>query len=596
MKSAREAGERLSLRDDLTVLRRFVVFAKPYWGHIVGLFGISLASTPLALLEPIPLKIVIDNVVGSNPLPGWVQAAMLGSAPESLLGKLLLATGLLLALKLVSQLVSMSTSILHAVTTNELVLRFRTKLFRHVQRLSFSYHDRHGTTDSVYRIQYDATSISSIAIDGVMPFVTSAIMLIAMVYVTMLLDWQLALVALIVLPPLAFIARARRITLRPQYGAVKKLESSALKTMQETLSALRVVKAFGQQDREHQKFWSKSNEGVKAKTGLAVAEGKYNLMVGLVTALGTAAVLFVGVQHIQDGTLTLGSLLVVMAYISKLYAPITAMGKKTASLQGNLVGAERALALLDEAPDVEERDGARHLDRAAGQIEFESVNFGYDPTHPVIHDVSFSVPVAARVGIAGHTGAGKSTLLGLLMRFYDPGSGRILLDGQDLRDLKVDDLRAQFSVVQQDVILFSTTVAENIAYGRPDANEDEVIEAAKAARAHDFIVGLPQGYETVVGERGMTVSGGERQRISLARAFLRDAPILILDEPTSAVDVKTESLIMETMERLMEGRTTIMIAHRLSTLENCDVRLSLDGGRLREEFTRPAAVGLDDHA
>ena len=269
-----------------------------------------------------------------------------------------------------------------------------------------------------------------------------------------------------------------------------------------------------------------------------------------------------------------------MSYLAQLYAPLKTISKSAATLQSSLASAERAFALLDEAPDVVERPNAGRLLRASGAVAFHNVSFAYNGGAPVLHDVSFDIRPGTRVGIMGMTGAGKTTLVSLLTRFYDPTAGQILLDGVDLRDYKLADLRNQFAIVLQEPVLFSTSIAENIAYARPDASEEEIIEAAKAANAHEFIVSLPQGYETLVGERGMRLSGGERQRISLARAFLKDAPILILDEPTSSVDMKTEAAIMEAMERLMQGRTAFIIAHRLSTLTNCDVLLKIENGRL----------------
>jgi ATP-binding cassette subfamily B protein len=303
------------------------------------------------------------------------------------------------------------------------------------------------------------------------------------------------------------------------------------------------------------------------------------MQVGLLTALGTAAVLYVGVRHVQSGVLTLGDLLLVMGYLAQLYGPLRTLSKRAVGLQSKFASAERAFALLDRAPDVPERADAWPIARARGEIEFQGVSFDHGD-RPILRDVSFHVPPATRVGIVGPTGAGKTTLLNLLLRLHDPSAGRILLDGVDLRDYRLADLRGQFAVVLQEPVLFSTSLAENIAYARPDASHEDIVAAATAANVHAFIAQLPRGYDTVVGERGMMLSGGERQRVSLARAFLKDAPILILDEPTSAVDVRSESLIMEALERLMQGRTTLVVAHRLSTLEGCDMRLEIEHGRL----------------
>jgi ATP-binding cassette subfamily B protein len=319
---------------------------------------------------------------------------------------------------------------------------------------------------------------------------------------------------------------------------------------------------------------------VAERVRVILSESALTLYVALALGLGTAAVLLVGARQVLAGQLTLGSLLLVIAYLGKLYQPLQTIGKQIAEQQGSLVGVRRAFALLDQAPAVVERKGARPLLRAEGRVTFRDVSFAYPGGPRVVHNVSFDVPSGARVGIAGPTGSGKTTLMNLLTRFYDVDEGAILIDGTSILDYRIADLRDQFAIVLQEPVLFSTTIAENIAYARADADLEAVIQAAKAANAHAFIAALPDGYNTLVGERGARLSGGERQRIALARAFLKDAPILILDEPTSSVDVETEGLIVSAMQDLMKGRTTFMIAHRLGTLEHCDVRLSMVAGRL----------------
>jgi len=362
---------------------------------------------------------------------------------------------------------------------------------------------------------------------------------------------------------------------------VRRLDAAATSALQEALGALRVVKAFGKESWEHERYMQRADKTVRRQLQAIVGEATFGLLVALTLALGTAIVLAVGVRHVQAGMITLGNLLLLIGYLAQLYRPVETISKKVTGLQASLASAERTTALLDQPTDVTERPGAKPLLRASGSIEFRGVSFRYDDgAPPVLRDVSLTFPRGSRVGIAGPTGAGKTTLVSLLLRFYDPSTGAIFLDGIDLRDYRVADLRDQFALVLQEPVLCSTSIAENIAYGRPNARPDEIARAARAANAHEFITALPQGYETRVGERGMTLSGGERQRIALARAVLKDAPVLILDEPTSSVDVKSEAAIMDALEQLMRGRTSFIIAHRLNTLASCDMRLEIAGGRI----------------
>lgn len=567
------------MSSDLILYRRLWLQARPYWRHISALLCLALLSTPLTLLSPIPLQIAIDHVLGDRPITGML-AVVLPASARSAGGLLIFATVLLVLVASLTQVQDLGRWWLRTYTGERLVLDFRATLFRHVQRLSLSYHDTKGMSDSAYRIQHDAPAIQYIVIDGVIPLVSAVVTLLGMIAVMARLDRSLAVVALAISPALFLLTRVYSRRLRRHWRQMKDQESSALSVVQEVLSAVRVVKAFGKEAHEQERFVRHSQDGIQTRLRLALFQGGFDVLVGLTTAVGTAVVLWLGVSHVRAGLLTLGQLLIVMTYLAQLYAPLRTISSKTTDIQSSITSAERAFALLDEVPDVMERPHAKSLVRAKGAVVFQSVSFGYDPRHPVLHDISFAVQPGARVGIAGTTGSGKTTLASLLTRFYDPLNGVILLDGVDLRDYKLADLRKQFAIVFQEPVLFSTTIAENIAYGRPGASQRDIVEAAKAANANEFIALLPKGYDTQVGERGMRLSGGERQRISLARAFLKDAPMLILDEPTSAVDVKTEAAIMEAMERLMHGRTTFMIAHRLSTLQHCDVRLEIAAGRL----------------
>jgi len=558
---------------------RLLGLARPYWPHLVLSFALSLVSVPLSLLTPLPLRIAVDNVLGGAPVAGWLEAMLPASwiaAPGVLLA---FAAVLMVATILLLHLQALINWMLQTYVGQKLVIQFRERLFQHVQRLSLSYHDMAGTTDTTYRIQYDAPAIQHLTVHGLIPLLTSAFTLVGMFWVTTQMDWQLALVALGVIPVLYLLTAIFGKRLKTRWKEVYRLDSSAMSVVQEALSSLRVVKAFGTEEREQRRFVRESSQAVRKKIDVAFVQGGYDLLIGLTLAIGSAAALYIGVQHVRSGALSLGQLLMVMSYLAMLYEPLRTLGKKVADLQAGLASAERAFALLDQTPDVVERPHARHLARAQGAIEFRDVSFSYGPGKDVLRGVSLKVRPGDRVGIQGVTGAGKTTLMSLLPRFYDPTSGQVLLDGTDIREFRLKDLRDQFSIVLQEPVLLSTTLAENIAYGRPDADDDQIREAARLANADDFIAALPDGYQTMVGERGMRLSGGERQRIALARAFLRDAPILILDEPTSSVDVATEGRIIDAIERLMRNRTTFMIAHRLSTLESCDVRVHLEDGR-----------------
>jgi len=560
--------------------RRLAREVRPYWGSIGSSFLASMLAAPFALLLPLPLKIAVDSVIGERPLPEFLVVVLPGKFVTSSGAILLVAIGLVIAIALLDQLRGFCNTMLASYAGEQLLLGFRARLFSHVQRLSFAYHDSKGTTDSIYRIQNDTYSFQWILLHALTPLIGAVFTLIGMIVVLGRMEWRLALVALAVCPVLMLITSVSRNRMRKGWETAKELESGALSVVQEALTGLRVVKAFGQEDREHGRFVRQSQHGKTARMQLAFVQGSSRALFAMTTAIGTALVLFIGVHRVQSGNLTVGNLVLAMAYLAQLYLPAQLISETISDMQAGIASAARIFAVLDEVPDVLERPHARPLGRAIGELAFRNVSFAYNGRDPVLHGVSFEIPPGTRVGISGATGAGKTTLVSLLTRFYDPTEGQILLDGIDLRDYKLADLRNQFAIVLQEPVLFSTSVAENIAYARPDASEEEIVEAAKAANAHDFVKALPDGYDTLVGERGMRLSGGERQRISLARAFLKDAPILILDEPTSSVDIKTEAVIMEAMERLMRGRTTFMIAHRASTLSKCDMLLEIDYGRV----------------
>jgi ATP-binding cassette subfamily B protein len=550
------------------------------WPHLIGIAALSILSLPLTLLYPLPLKIVVDSVLGTQPLPQWLvrEVPVLGWHGTSLQA----AIAVLLGIALLASAQSLVAWWLQTYTGEKLVWDFRARLLNHVQRLPLMFHDRYGATDSVYRIQHDAPAIQYVTIQGLVPLMTAVLTLVGMIVVTARMDLSLAIVALLITPILFLLSLGCSRIVRQRSQTIKELDSSAMSVIQEVIGSIRVIKAFGQENREHDRFVRRSERRMSQQVRLSLQQALFNVLIGLTIAGGTAGALFIGVRHVRAGTLTVGSLLMIMAYIAQVYQPLQTLTSKVTDLQVWLTSLERAFLLLDQEPEISERPGAQKLGVANGDFEFRGVSFGYDESGRGLQEISFQIPAGTRVGVVGPTGAGKTTLLNLLMRFYDPTSGEVLLDARDVREYRIADLRKQFAVVLQEPVLFATSIAENIAYGKPDASDDEIVAAAKAAASHEFILHLPEGYETQVGERGSRLSGGERQRISLARAFLRNSPILILDEPTSSVDIHTEAAIMEATERLMSGRTTFMIAHRMSTLKSCDLVLVLEKGRLVE--------------
>ena len=572
------------IAEKCAVYRRLLRLARPYWPHLTLILVLSVLAAPLALLLAFPLKIVVDNVLGSQPLPHALGLLLPTSIHASKSANLLLAIGLLLALSLLMNLQAFAAWLLQTYTGEKLVLDFRTQVFWHVQRMCLLFHDTRGTNDLAYRIQNDAPAVQYVFLQGVMPLVTAALSFLGLLYVTLRIDWQLALIAISVSPVLFLLARKSCRRARSGWEGIRKLDSSAMMVLYEALSSIRAVKAFGREEYEDQRFKLRSRHRMEEQVRVASMQATFHVLITTTIAAGSAAALWVGVRHVQAGMLTLGELLLVMAYMTQLYDPLRTISGKLPELQGWMASIHRAVALTAEAPEVEETQQAIALARARGEIVFREVSFAYPSSGHALERVSFAVPPGTRVGIIGPSGSGKSTLVNLLTRFYDPCAGQILLDGTGLRRYRLADLRRQFSIILQEPVIFSATVAENIAYGRNNATREEIMEAARAARAHEFILSLPAGYDTKVGEGGCRLSGGQRQRLAIARAFLKDAPILIFDEPTSAVDIHTEQEIMQATDELIRGRTTFIIAHRLSTVRGCDLVLVLKHGRL-VEFT-----------
>jgi ATP-binding cassette subfamily B protein/subfamily B ATP-binding cassette protein MsbA len=463
-----------------------------------------------------------------------------------------------------------------------MVRDLRSDLYAHLHRLSMAFHSRAQAGDLLYRVTADTFALQSLTMNCLFPAATALILLIGMAVIMLRLDWQLTLLALAVCPFLLLtIGRLnRRITVAA--SEVRERESEVYGVVQRAMAAMRVIQAFTRESEEHRRFMTASERSLDAGLRLYTLQTFYAGVVNLVIAVGTAAVVWMGARHVMDGTLTVGGLVVFISYLASLYVPINNMFQVYGLAQSARVGVQRVLDVLDVERDLP--DGTRVFppEGARGEIEWRDVEFGYSPGAVVLHRVSLRVAPGQRVAVVGATGAGKSTLLSLLPRFYDPTRGRVLIDGVDAREYRLDSLRRQIAMVLQPPLLFPVSVRENIAFGRPDARIEEIVAAAKAARIHDTITRLPRGYDTAVGEQGVTLSEGEKQRITIARAILRDSPILILDEPTSALDPQTEGFVMEALEQLQAGRTTLIIAHRLSTVRMADLVVVLKDGRLVE--------------
>lgn len=560
------------------------------------LFILEIVSTPLSLLAPLGIKIAVDNVVGRKPFPHVLQSILPGWLTGSPKHLLVLAISVQMAIALLIQAHWFCTYLLKIRSGERMLVNFRWRLFGHLQRLPLSHHDLRGSADSAFRVQDDAAALKSITIDGALFLFSDVVKLLAMSCVTLWIDWRLGIVALSVAPLLCLQALIYHRRVGGRYKFVKDLESAAFRVVQEVLSTIRVVKAFVQEDAERTRFLKHASDASDARILLGYADGFFGGAVNLTTAAGVAGVLFVGISNVQTGTLTLGSLLMVITYLVQLYAPLQNITYHLASLKASAASVERALEIFETEPETSANSSPllhQAPRRAFGSIRFENVTFAYGTKPPVLEDFSFDVPAGAHVGLVGRTGSGKTTLVNLLVRFVSPQSGRILLDGQDIREMDLGELRRQFAFVLQEPVLFSTTLAENIAYGRPEATRQEIIQAAKAAKVHEFIERLPKGYETNAGERGLMLSGGERQRISIARAFLTDAPVLILDEPTSSIDVTTEAEVLRATEGLSAGRTCFFVSHRLKTLANCDFLFKLAQGTPLEVLACDSSTDLD---
>jgi ATP-binding cassette, subfamily B, bacterial len=549
--------------------------------------ALTVLAAVFGLAEPWPLAIILSDVLQQQKTSGVIEFVF-GSEPTVwvILVTMVLARFLITA---VGNGFTVLNHYLGSKMEQNMVLDLRSDLFAHAQRLSLTFHDERQTGALMSQINTQAAAVGNIVM-VVPPIVESILTLAGMLVIATLIDWQLSLLSLAVIPLLywSFGLYGRRIV--PRLQRVQSLEWRSLSIVHEAMAMLRVIVTFGREDHEHRRFREQGQTAVDERVKLTVSQSLYTLGVQTATAAGTSLVLGVGAWHVLQGTISLGELIVMMTYIGSVYQPLEQLSMTVGTVHDQLVQFNASLDLLDTEPEVTEKPDAVELGRASGRITAQGVSFTYRGRKATLSDISFHARPGERVAIVGHTGAGKSTLMSLLIRFYDPQSGRIEMDGVDLRDLTLKSLRDQISVVLQEPLLFSGTIEDNIRYGKLEATKEEVVEAARAANADDFISGLPSGYGTQIGERGAQLSGGERQRICVARAFLKDAPILILDEPTSSIDSKTERVILDALDDLMEGRTSFMIAHRLSTVRHADQILVVSEGRIVERGTHEELV------
>jgi ABC-type multidrug transport system fused ATPase/permease subunit len=562
---------------------RYFRYLMPYRAQLALGLLTMIAVAVLDVAMPWPLKFIVDNVIGGHPFndPFSRALAEFFNHDPRWLAALFGAT--IIVFTALSGALSFLYEYLQGAIQARTTFRLRSEAFAHLQNLSLQFHDRARTGEVVSRVNGDAGRVMEAFVASAGEFAINALKFAGIALIMLFVNWRFSIIALAYAPLLLFLFSAFRRNIKASAKIARDHEGKMLAVTQETVSAIRVVQAFGREDDEQRRFEEYGAARVRAEIRAKRWEALFEPLVDIIKAAGTAAVIWYGVAQILADQLTVGELLIFLAYLSTFYSPLKKFSKLAAELQKASVSGERLAELLDNAQVIRDAPNARALTRARGQIEFVQVSFAYDARAPVLSALTLNAQPGQMIGLVGATGAGKTTIANLLLRFYDVTGGTILLDGVDIRALRLRDYRRQFSLVPQEPILFATSIRDNIAYGNPRAHEAEIIAAARAANAHEFIMKLPEGYATLIGERGTTLSGGQRQRIAIARALLLDAPLLILDEPTAALDAAAEREVMQALERLMRGRTTFVIAHRLSTIRNADLILVLENGRVVEQ-------------
>jgi ATP-binding cassette subfamily B protein len=562
------------------VIRWALKHVGPYKWLLAALAALSCLEVLLRVLLPWPMKAVVDYALGNTQPPEWMTA-IAGGSRETLL-QLAVVAGLFI--QIAHQTVLMAHTRTYAFTGHRITRDLRQRLFMHLQTLNLRHHTRTPIGDSVYRLEADAGALEQLMLRGALPFTFSALTLVVMFAILIRIDLSLALVSLAVVPFLFIWIRWSASRIRPGAERTKVLESRMTARLHESFAAIRLIKSFAREPYEGQRFAGAATEAMRARVILSSREAVFSSMVGNLTVLGTSIVVLVGGLQVLRGRLTVGTLLIALAYLGFVYGPLAGIANTTGSIQQALASARRVRETLELEPETIDPPGAIVPGRLEGRLEFRDVSFAYE-RDTVLREVSFVAPPGEFIALVGPSGSGKTTLLSLVPRLFEPTSGQVLIDGVDSRKYRLHALREQVAIVLQEGVILAGTVRENLRYGRLEATDAEIEVAARAAHAHEFISSLEQGYDTPLGEAGAGLSGGQKQRLSIARAFLKNAPILILDEPTSSLDTISERYVLDAVRRLRAGRTTIVIAHRLSTVRDADRILVLERGRIVAQGT-----------
>ncbi len=567
---------------------------RPYRGTLVIILAAMMVETAMSLAAPWPLKVIIDNVVGSHKLPHWLDQLVRPMLEGG--GKLKVAGLAALAVIVIALLDSLATYVDNYFTESVgqwVANDLRLRTYHHLQRLSLGYYDTHQTGGLLSTITTDIQTIQGFASSSTLNILVDMLTIVSMLGLMFWLNWDFTLIAVGVTPFLLFFVSRFKKAVKKATHQVRKEQSEIVAVVQQGLESMQVVKAFGRQDLEERNLAEVSHATVTAALAARRVKSMLSPVVTVVVALCTAVVLWRGASLILKDVMTVGALTVYLSYLSKFFKPVKDLATTTNAIAQAAVGVDRIRAILETDDIIPERPDAIAPAVIKGEIVFEHVAFAYAADSPVLKDVSFTIKPGQMVGVVGPTGSGKSTVVSLIPRFYDPTSGVVKIDGQDLRGFKIGPLREQIGYVLQDTVLFRGTIRENIAFGRPNATKEDIVAAAKLANADEFISRMPQGYDTMVGDRGLTLSGGQRQRIGIARVMVRNSPILLLDEPTAALDSESERAVIEALERLMKGRTVVTIAHRLSTIRDADQIIVVSGGVVAESGNHDELMALN---